>query len=205
MRGPEARTKGHLFVLSGPSGVGKNAVLSRLKKLGRPYHFTITATTRRMRPGERDGVDYIFVTREKFERMIEAGDLLEWAEVHGNLYGVPKSQVTEAWERGLDVILQVDVQGAATISRIMPDATLIFLEPPDMRSLERRLRVRDTESESEFRTRLETAYKEMEEARRFDHVVVNHDDRIDDAAYTIDKIIRTNAGRKIPTTHSSGT
>ena len=198
MRGPEDNRaseptpsrRGRLFVLSGPSGVGKDAVLSRLRRLGRPYHFTITATTRRIRPGERDGVDYIFLPRAKFERMIQAGDLLEWAEVHGNLYGVPKAQVAEAQDRGLDVIMKIDVQGAATIRRMTPDATLIFLAPPDMAALEKRLRTRDTESESEFRLRLETARKEMEEACRFDHVVVNRDDRIDDAADAIDRIAR---------------
>ena len=190
---PTPTRRGRLFVLSGPSGVGKDAVLAKMKKLGRPYHFTITATTRRKRAGERDGVDYIFLPREKFERMIEAGELLEWAEVHGNLYGVPKSQVAEARDRGLDVIMKIDVQGAATIRRITTDATLIFLAPPDMPTLERRLRTRDTESESEFRLRLETARSEMEEACRFDHIIVNRDGRIDDAADAIDRIAR--AGR----------
>ena len=186
-RPPDGR--GRLFVLSGPSGVGKDAVLSRIRQLERPYHFTITATTRRKRPGERDGVDYIFLTRDKFERMIETGELLEWAEVFGNLYGVPKSQVIEARDRGLDVIIKIDVQGAATIRRMMPGAALIFLAPPDMSALERRLRTRNTESESEFRVKLEAAYAEMKEAARFDHIVVNHDDGIDVAADEIDRII----------------
>ena len=183
--------RGRLFVLSGPSGVGKDAVLSRIRQFGRPYHFTITATTRRMRPGERDGVDYIFLARETFSHMIDRGELLEWAEVHGNLYGVPKSQVVEAQERGLDVIMKVDVQGAATIRRMMPDTELIFLAPPDMRTLERRMRIRDTESESEFRLRLETAHREMKESHSFDHIVVNHDDGIDVAADAIDRIIQS--------------
>ena len=186
---PSSR-RGRLFVLSGPSGVGKDAVLSRIRQFGRPYHFTITATTRQSRPGERDGVDYIFLTRETFSRMVEREELLEWAEVHGNLYGVPRSQVVEAQERGLDVIMKIDVQGAATIRRMMPDAKLIFLAPPDMPTLERRMRIRDTESESEFRLRLETAHKEMKESHSFDHIVVNHDDSIDKAADAIDWIIR---------------
>ncbi len=180
--------KGRLFVLSGPSGVGKDAVLSRMKLLGRPYHFTITATTRRMRPGERNGIDYIFLDRDRFESMIEAGGLLEWAEVYGNLYGVPKSQVIEAQKQGLDVIMKVDVQGAATIRDMMPEASLIFLAPPDMQTLERRLRKRDTESETEFRLKLETAYEEMKEADRFDHIVINYDDKPDEAADAIDRI-----------------
>ena len=115
-------------MLSGPSGVGKDALLDRLRKTGAPYHFAITATTRPMRPDERDGVDYIFVTRPRFEQMIGDDDLLEWAEVHGHLYGVPRSQLAG----GRDVVLQVDVQGAATIRKLVPDAVFIFLEPPDM-------------------------------------------------------------------------
>ena len=143
-----------------------------------------------MRPGECDGIAYIFLTRETFERMIDRDELLEWAEVYGNLYGVPKSQVSEALDRGLDVIMKVDVQGAATIKRIMPEATLVFIKPPDLRTLERRMRIRNTESEKEFKLKLETASKELEEAHRFDHVVVNHDDGIDDAADAIDRIIQ---------------
>ena len=185
---------GRLFVLSGPSGVGKDAVLSRIKQSGRPYHFTITATTRRMRPGERDGVDYIFMTRETFERMIETGDLLEWAEVYGNMYGVPKSQVVEARQRGQDVIMKVDVQGAAAISCMMPDAVLIFLAPPDIPTLEKRLRIRNTESENEFKIKLETSREEIKQADRFHHVVVNHDDELDRAADAIDKIIQARSG-----------
>ncbi len=173
--------------------MGKDAVLAEIGRLGRPYYFTITATTRRMRPGERDGIDYIFLDRREFERMIEAGELLEWAEVHGNLYGVPKSQVVEARDSGLDVIMKIDVQGATTIRRMIPGAALIFLAPPDMSTLERRLRIRNTESESEFRLRLETAREEMKESRLFDHIVVNHDDRIDEAASSIDRIIRAKA------------
>ena len=125
--------------------------------------------------------------------MIEAGELLEWAEVYGNLYGVPKSQVVEARDRGLDVIMKIDVQGAATIRLMTPDAALIFLAPPDMSTLERRLRTRNTESESEFRLKLETAHAEMEEAARFDHIVVNRDGRLDEAADAIDRIIRDSA------------
>ena len=178
-------------MLSGPSGVGKDAVLSKIRRLQRPYFFTTTATTRPMRPGERDGVDYIFLDRDTFQKMIERGDLLEWAEVYGNLYGVPKSQVIEARDRGLDVIVKVDVQGANTIKRMMPEATLIFLAPPDMSALERRLRSRDTETEADFRLKLKTAGQEMKEAHRFDHRVVNHDDGIEAAATAIDRIIRT--------------
>ena len=115
-----ARRSGRLFVISGPSGVGKDSVIDGLKKLGRPYHFTVTATTRAMRPNETDGIDYIFLSRDEFRHMIEQNDLLEWAEVYGNLYGVPKSQVTDALNRGQDVIMKIDVQGAATVKKAPP-------------------------------------------------------------------------------------
>ena len=182
---------GRLFVLSGPSGVGKDAVLSRMKELhadGR--HFTITATTRAIRPGETDGVDYIFLTKDHFQRMIAEDGLLEWAEVHGNLYGVPKKQVTDALESGLDVIMKIDVQGAATVRRIAPEAILIFLAPPDMKTLETRLRLRNTESKADFALRLETAKSEIQKSCDFDHVVTNHTDALDQAAAQIDQIIR---------------
>ncbi len=184
---------GRLFVISGPSGVGKDAVLAKVRQFQRTRHFTVTATTRQRRPGEEDGVDYFFLSRKTFERMIEADELLEWAEVHGNLYGVPKSQVVEAQNSGLDVIIQVDVQGAATIKRMMPEATLIFMEPPDLCALIERLRKRNTESQREFALRLETARKELRESHWFDYTVVNHDGRIDEAAAAIDRIIQGRA------------
>ena len=114
-RSVNRKPSGRLFVLSGPSGVGKDALLSRMKQRRRDLHYTVTATTRPIRPGERDGVDYIFMARDDFERMIDEDGLLEWAEVYGNLYGVPKSQVTEALENGRNVLVKVDVQGAATV------------------------------------------------------------------------------------------
>ena len=187
-----ARRLGRLFVISGPSGVGKDSVIDGLKKLGKPYHFTITATTRAMRKGETDGKDYVFLSKDEFRRMIDRNELLEWAEVYGNLYGVPKSQVNDALDRGQDVIMKIDVQGAATVKKLHPDAVLIFLEPPTMRSLEDRLRNRNTESEAEFQTKLTTAFREMDEATWFDHRVVNADDRLQDAITTIDRIISQN-------------
>ena len=184
-----ARRSARLFVISGPSGVGKDSVIDGLKKLGRPYHFIVTATTRAMRQGETNGIDYIFLTTDEFRHMIEQNDLLEWAEVYGNLYGVPKSQVTDALNRGQDVIMKIDVQGAATVRKLHRDAVLIFLEPPDMKSLEERLRIRNTESESDFQTKLTTASQEMQQATWFDHRVVNPDGRLDKAISDIDRII----------------
>ena len=200
---PRVKRQGRVFVLSGPSGVGKDAVLSKIRQLERPYYFTTTATTRPMRPGERDGVDYIFLDRDTFQHMIKRGDLLEWAEVYGNLYGVPKSQVIEAQGRGLDVIVKVDVQGANTIRQMMPEAILIFLLPPDISALERRLRSRNTETEADFRLKLEAAGEEVKEAHRFDHQVVNHDDGIEAAASAIDRIIRAGTDYRIHSDRTS--
>ena len=175
--------------------MGKDSVIDGLKKLGRPYHFTVTATTRAMRPGERDGIHYIFLSKDEFRHMIEKDDLLEWAEVYGNLYGVPKSQVNDALNRGQDVIMRIDVQGAATVRKLHPDAVLIFLEPPSMTSLEERLINRNTESDTEFETKLTTAFREMDEASWFDHRVVNRDGHLEDAVASIDRIIRSATGK----------
>ena len=187
-----------LVVLSGPSGVGKDAVLSRMRELGKPYHFTVTATTRKIRANEADGVDYIFIPEDEFRRMIDAGELLEHAEVYGNLYGVPRSQVANALDRGLDVIVKIDVQGAATIRRMVPDALFIFLAPPSIDDLAVRLRRRMTESSQALRLRLETARAEMAEAPKFDYVVYNHDDRLDDTVREIESAISRELSKEPP-------
>ena len=193
-----ARSKKPLIVvLSGPSGVGKDAVLSRMKQLGSPYHFTVTATSRTIRPGETDGVDYIFVSKETFSRMADADGLLESANVYGNMYGIPRDQVTKALESGQDVVVKIDVQGAATIRKILPDALFIFLAAPEMSDVASRLKSRMTESPEALQRRLDTALKEMEEAPKFDFIVYNREGRIDDAAREIGSIIdreRTSRG-----------
>ena len=160
-----------------------------MKALGEPFHFTVTATTRHQRPGECDGVDYVFVTEEAFRRMIDGGELLEWAEVYGNLYGVPKGQVIEALERGEDVIIKADVQGAATIRRLAPEAVSIFLTPGDREELARRLAGRMTESPEALSLRLKTADAEMEEAPKFDYVVVNREGRLDETVREIASLV----------------
>ena len=161
-----------LIVLSGPSGVGKDAVLARMRELMRgkdnPWHITVTATTRPQRPNEHDGADYIFVTEETFRHMIERGQLLEFAEVYGNLYGVPKDQVEKALETGRDVIIKADVQGAATIRKVAPEAVFVFLAPPNMENLASRLRQRMTESPEALSLRLKTAQNEMGKISNFD-------------------------------------
>ncbi len=179
-----------LVVISGPSGVGKDAVLERMKASNVPYHFAVTATARPKRDNEMDGVDYIFVERDEFQSMIINDELLEWAEVYGNPYGVPKSLVRQALARGQDVILKIDVQGGDNIRRLVPGAVYVFLAPPDMGELEHRLTQRRTESTETLKVRLETAAKEMEEAEKYDYVVVNRTGRLDDAVEEINSIIR---------------
>jgi len=183
-------------VLSGPSGVGKDAVLAKMKKSGRPFHYTVTATTRPQRKGETDGVAYHFVTREKFEEMMKAGELLEWAEVYGNYYGVPRRQVKEALEEGRDVLVKADVQGAATIRGAVPQALLIFLTPPSTKELVVRLRQRNTESTIDLNRRIETAREEMAQLPMFEYVVVN--DRVDRAVAQIEAIISAEKCRVSP-------
>ena len=190
-----------LIVLSGPSGVGKDAVVDRMREQGTQYHFTITATTRPRRPNERDGVDYLFVTPRIFKEMKERGELLEWAEVHGNLYGVPRAQIADALKEGRDVLVEVDIQGAATIRRITSGGVFIFLAPPDMDELRRRLCLRMSESLETIELRLRTATVEMAEASKFDYVVVNRTGLLDDAVVEIEAIVdaekRRAPGRKV--------
>ena len=184
-----------MVVISGPSGVGKDAVLKRLKSSNVPYHFAVTATARPKRDSEVDGVDYIFVEGDEFQSMIRNDELLEWAEVYGNPYGVPKSPVRVALARGQDVILKIDVQGADNIRRLVPGAVNVFLAPPDMSELEHRLTRRRTESTETLKVRLATAAKELEEAAKFDYVVVNRTGRLDKAVEEINTIIRRERGR----------
>ena len=178
-----------LLVLSGPSGVGKDAVLSRMRELGEPYHFTVTATTRPKREGETEGKDYIFISQKAFKDQIESGGFLEWAEVYGNYYGVPGNQVRCALRKGMDVIIKIDVQGAQTIKKLASEALYIFLAPPNPGQLEKRLMERMTESPRSLKIRLETAAQEMKSASWFDHVVINHENQLDTAVGEIQKIV----------------
>ncbi|MFA5056178.1 MAG: guanylate kinase [Dehalococcoidia bacterium] len=171
-----------LFVLSGPSGVGKDVVLMRIRKLARSMRFVVTTTTRAKREIESNGVHYDFVSRDKFEDMIEKKKLLEWAEVYGNYYGVPRDRVERAFKEGHDVMVKVDVQGAMTIKKVMPHAVLIFLAPPSMEELEDRLRKRNTESSADLSRRITTAQEEMALAETFNYIVVNNviEDAVDE-------------------------
>ena len=168
-------TKPLLIVLSGLSGVGKDTVLAGLRKSGLPAYISVSATTRARRPREKDGVDYYFITPEKFQSMIDADQLLEWANVYGNRYGIPKEPVRQALKRGQDVIVKIDVQGAATIKKKVPQAVLIFLVTFSLEELEQRLKKRRTETAAELELRLKTAVKELDSIPMFDYVVVNRE------------------------------
>ena len=187
-----------LVVLSGPSGAGKDAVLHELRQLERPWHFAVTATTRAMRPGEKDGEDYIFLDTGTFEKMRERDEFLECAEVYGRWYGVPRSQARDALHLGKDVILKIDVQGAATIRRMAPESLLIFLIPPTVDDLRRRLQGRMTESAQDLELRLTTAKEEIARIQEYDYRVVNEDGGLQQAAADIDAIIAAEKCRVTP-------
>ena len=179
-----------LVVLTGPSGVGKDVTLTRMRELDIPFHYVVTVTTRERRPGEVEGVHYTFVTREEHQEMNRRDELLESPEVYGNYYGVPKSEVIEPLRRGEDVIMKPDVQGAAKIRELEPEAISIFLAPPSMKELAVRLYHRKTENLDELRTRLRVARQEMQALHDFDYVVVNHHKRLDETVAAIQTIIR---------------
>ncbi|ACJ74831.1 gmk guanylate kinase [Thermosipho africanus TCF52B] len=167
--------KGTLFVVSGPSGVGKTSIISALMNKLENIVFSVSCTTRPPRPGEVDGVDYFFVSRDKFIEMREKGEFLEWAEVHGNLYGTPKKFVLENIEKGNRIILDIDVQGALQVKRNFDDAVFIFVAPPSYEVLKERLLKRGTENSQSMLKRLENAKWEMSKIVEFDYLIVNSD------------------------------
>ena len=186
-----------LILISGPSGVGKDAVIARLKELGRPYHFVVTATTRASREGEIDDVHYQFMTQPAFDALLAEGGFLEHATVYGGSYGVPKHQIAEALSSGSDVILRVDVQGARTLRTLIPAAVLVFVAPASRDELQRRLTERSTETPASLSRRLKLAAWEMEQTGIFDYLVVNEDGRLDEAAATIDAIVTAEHARVV--------
>lgn len=180
-----------LVIISGPSGVGKDAILVRMKEKELPFFYSVTATSREKRPQEIDGIDYHFIEKSVFEKMIANGDFLEWANVYGNLYGVPKKTIKDAIAEGKDAIVKVDVQGAMTIKRLEPQAISIFITPPSMQELERRLVHRKTESGVNLERRLKTAREEMQSQYSFDHIVISKRNEIDAAIEEIEQIIES--------------
>lgn len=178
-----------MIVISGPSGVGKDTVIGHMKKRELPIHFVVTATTRPPRPGERHGVDYFFLSKDEFAAMIEQGELLEYAIVYNDFKGIPKEGVRRALASGRDVVLRIDVQGAATIHKLYPEAVLIFLTTKDEDELVRRLRERKTENPEDVALRTATARRELKRIDEFDYVVTNRDDQLDETVDTIMAII----------------
>jgi len=187
-----------LVVLSGPSGVGKDAALEGLKELDRPWHFAITATTRPPRSGEQCGVDYIFLEAETFHKMKERDQFLECAEVYGRWYGVPRSQVRQSLKNGKDVILKIDVQGAATVRKLAPEALSIMMVPASYAELRNRLNQRMSESAPDLKLRLQTAKEELAQTSQFDYRVINRDGGLEQAIAEIDAIITAEKCRVVP-------
>jgi len=195
---PVPAPKPLLIVLSGPSGVGKDAVLATIKRLKRPYHYIVSDTTRPRRSGEKDGVDYHFLSPEEFQQMIDGGRLLEWAIVYGNYYGVPRDEIARGLSRGLDVMVKVDIQGAATIRRILPQAVFIFIMPPSMEEQESRLRQRHSEFGDDLDLRLEKAREEIESLPLFDYVVISQNNELEAVVSQIDAIVAAEKSRVKP-------
>jgi guanylate kinase len=179
-----------LIVISGPSGVGKDSVLEVMKARGLPFHFVLTATTRAPRPEEVDGVDYFFLSQDEFARMINEGELLEYAVVYKDYKGIPKSQVREALASGKNVIMRIDVQGAETVRELVEDALLIFLTPKNEEELINRLKKRNTETRESLKLRIATTRQEYKKIDLFDYVVVNKDDHLDETVDRIEAIIQ---------------
>jgi guanylate kinase len=187
-----------LLILSGPSGAGKDALLIRMKELGVPFHYVVTSTTRPPRSGEKNGVEYTFVSESGFQDMLQRGDLIESAKVYGYWYGVPKHEVKQALDQGKDVVLKIDVQGAATIRNLLPGAVLVFLTLPSLEEYEKRLRQRKTESDTDLKVRLGRVTEEVRSMLIFDYVVVNREDQLDAAVDQIKAIVAAEKCRVNP-------
>lgn len=179
-----------IIVISGPSGVGKDALIKKLRELRDSLHFVVTATSRPMRPGEENGKDYYFVSKEEFLTMIDKNELLEYALVYGDYKGIPKKQIREYMAKGYDIILRVDIQGAQTLRRVLGDsAVFVFLMAESETALVERLVERKTESREELLVRIATAREEIKHVKIFDYVVVNAEGKLDVAVKLVESII----------------
>ena len=194
----EAPATGRVFILSGPSGVGKDTITQFLKDDGFPLGYCVTATTRRPRPGEIDGVHYRFLTDEEFAALREGGQLLEHAIVHGKQYGIPVEGMRRALRAGNDVLVPPDVQGAATLRARLPNAIAIFLAPPSLNELVPRLANRGSEGAEERAVRLETAKREMERVSEYDYLVINERGKVYESVEKIKAIITAERCRVRP-------
>ena len=185
----EMKDKGLLLVISGFSGAGKGTVVKRLLEQHNDYALSISATTRSPREGEQDGREYFFKSKEEFEKMIEASELIEYARYVDNYYGTPKAYVEEQLKEGKNVILEIEIQGALNIKRMFPDAVLLFIMPPSAKELERRLVGRGTEDEATIRARLSRASEEAQGVENYNYIVINDD--VDACVETIDSIVKS--------------
>ena len=187
------KTRGSLIVLSGFAGVGKGTVLKTLFETQEGYAYSVSATTRQPRPGEVDGVHYFFVSKERFEEMIQNDELLEYATYVGNYYGTPRAYVEEKLDQGFDVILEIEVQGALNIKKKVPDAILIYMLPPDAKTLYQRLKGRGTETDEVIWKRMRRAAQEALSVGEYDYIIVNDD--ADECAARLHTLIRAQRQR----------
>ena len=185
----KTNNKGLLIVISGPSGAGKDTICQKLIKENLDIWMSVSMTTRKPRPFEKDGVDYFFVSNEEFENKINDGTFLEYASYNDNYYGTPKDKVEEKLNEGKDVILVIDINGAVNIKKIIPSALFIFIMPPDMETLKNRLIGRKTESKDKVVKRFINAYNEVNNYKKYNYVVVN--DKVEDAVYKVKSIIQS--------------
>lgn len=188
-------TKGLLLVISGPSGCGKGTICKKLLSRNQNINFSISATTRKPRKGEANGINYFFVGEEEFKNMIKKDEFLEYASVHGNYYGTPKKYVFEKMAEGENIILEIDVQGALQIKEKYPEGVFIFILPPSMEELKNRIVKRGTESKEDIDRRLNNAYKEIELAKQYDYIVLN--DQVLSAVEKIESIIIAEKNRTL--------
>lgn len=192
----DKKNKGILIVISGPSGAGKGTVCSLVRNQLPDLKVSVSETTRQPRDGEIDGVNYTFVTKELFEERIQSGHYLEYAQVYENYYGTPKENVEKILNQGYDVILEIDIQGAMNVKKNMEDAVFIFIAPPSLEELKKRLMGRGTESEEQLQIRLKSAAEEIRQIPNYDYVVINEDNEEKKAAHQIEMIIASEHNRK---------
>lgn len=183
----KSNNKGSLIVLSGPSGSGKDSICERLKEYNDNFWVSVSYTTRKPRKGEEDGINYYFKTKDEFEKLIEEDEFLEYAKYNDDYYGTPKSKINDYLNKGIDVILVIEVQGALKIKHIMPEATFIFIMPPTMKDLVLRLKKRGTETDDKILMRFKKAYQEINELTKYNYIVVN--DELDKATKKVNSII----------------
>jgi len=186
--------KSNVFIISAPSGAGKSTLIQRLVTENKKLFFSISHTTRPPREGEVDGVDYFFIPESRFKKMIEDGELLEWAEVHGSYYGTSREMLEKAAALERDLILDIDVQGAAKVKKLLPEAVSIFILPPTFKALRERLERRQKNTEQQITRRIENARREIRHCNEYDYVIINHD--LECAFQDLNSILSSQHSRK---------